>query len=499
MKLAKAGAVAALALACAGGGPGERGPVPLGAPLPSAAIDASLFPENLPARYEPRGAVRFVAPGGDDAAAGTEAAPFRTIRRALAAAVSDGAVVVRAGTYAEGEPGDDDHALRIAADGLIVRAALGERATVRPRGEGVGYGLEIAASRVTWSGISLEGFAANGISLGADGRTIRDIVIADATVTMPAGGDGIAIYPDQRASGAPVVDGLLLERIAVIGADLGITVSSGPVKSVAMRDIVVRNRGTRGGNSGFDAIGFESGDNVLVNGADVSAAEGDGIDLKATRVAVLNAHVHGVHMNGVKLWLGGDIVNALVYDCGADASIVLGPAAPGPPLRYRIVNSLVAFHNRREGGAAAYAMTVGYDTPEVPIELELVNTVFYRNAGGIALSKGTRASVRSCVFFGAANGQVAEFAWDGAASRTIEASAAPAALAQLGAASGNLPFATDPRLADPKAASLAGFRPAPGSPLIDAGAVRAPFPALDLIGAPRVQGGKPDIGPFEVR
>jgi hypothetical protein len=486
----------------AGGAAPAAGPAAHGSPLPTTAVDPSLFPKNDAARRRPAKATFYVAPGGSDAAPGSAAAPFRTIRRAIeaAAGAAPARVVVGAGTYAEGDPANDDHALRIEADGTVVETPQGERAVVRPADPGIGYGLEIAASGVTLAGLSFEGFASNAISIGVDGRTCRDIVIADCRVVMRAGGDGIAVYPDARASGVPVVDGLLLERVSVAGADLGITVGAGPVRSVALRQVEIHNRATPAGNSGADAIGFESGDNVLVDGAEVTGTEGDGIDLKTTRTALVNVYVHDVLRNGIKLWLGGDIVNALVHDCGADASIVLGPAERlGRTLRYRLVASVIAFHNRRQGGAAAYAMTVGYDAPLEPVELEIADTLFYRNAGGIALSKGTRTTVRRSLFFGTAGGRVVDYAWDGAACLSIDEGLGVAALARIGQAAGNLPFGTDPKLADRDASSIDGFRPGPASPLVDAGEAAAPFPAVDLLGTRRVQGAGPDLGPIEAR
>lgn len=502
-----------LAAGCGSGGPGGgaggnggSGPgtaVPGGTavvahpdPLPTAAVDARLFPVNNAARRRVAGRTFFVGPAGDDAAAGTQAAPFRTIRRGIEAALAAGAgnrVVVAGGTYVEGEAGDD-HAFRIDRDGTVVEAAPGERALVRPAGGGVGYGLEIRASRVTWLGVSFEGFAANAIAVGLDGATVRDVVIADLTIDMPAGGDGIAVYPDHRASGMPVVDGLLVERVTVRGADQGITVGAGPARSVALRQVVVRNRGGAGGGSGADAIAVESGDNILVNGAEISGGDADGIDLKATRAAVVNAYIHDLSRNAVKLWSGGDIVGCLIHDCGADASIVLDGAGS-----YRILNTTVAFHNRRAGGAAAYAMTAGYDRPRDAIALEIAGSAFWKNAGPIVLSAGTRAAIRSSLLAPGPGGAVLEYGWDGQASATIDAASGAAALARAGTASGNLAPDADPRFAEPAPASLAGFALGAASPLREAGAAIAPFSAIDLLGAPRVVGTAPDIGPLEAR
>jgi hypothetical protein len=467
---------------------------------------------NAPSRYEPAagGATFHVAPNGDDAGPGTEAAPFRTIRRALAAAGAAGPgqrVRVRTGIYVEGDPGEDEHALRIATDDTAVYAAPGEVVEVRPA-PGVTYGVAIAASRATWSGIAVSGFLSAGIDVH-DGRaieTLEDVVVADTVVTMATAGpggeavnDGIAVYPDQRASGVPVVRGLLLERVLVADASLGVNVGAGPVQDLALQNVVVLGRSAGTGSSGADAIAVEEGDNVLLNGVSVRGAEADGVDTKASRVSILNADVRSGR-NGIKLWRGGEIVNTLVHDTGADAALVFGrgePPAPGAPAdAYRVVNSVVAFHNRPDGGTA-YAMTVGYDVPEWPQTLEIVNTVFYRNSSRWSVSVGTRVTLRSCVFFGSGDGQVVEHGWGGPGTATILETDPTSSLAAFADATGVLPFLVDPRLLDPAADERAEFRPGTASPLIDAGAVVPPMPSVDLDGSPRVVGAAPDIGPFE--
>ena len=124
------------------------------------------------------GATFHVAPDGDDAGPGTEAAPFRTIRHALAVADAAGPgqrVRVHAGTYVEGDPGEDEHALRIATEDTTVYAAPGEVVEVRPA-PGVAYGVAIAASRATWSGIAVSGFPSAGIDVhdgGVDGTAVK--------------------------------------------------------------------------------------------------------------------------------------------------------------------------------------------------------------------------------------------------------------------------------------------------------------------------------------
>jgi hypothetical protein len=358
-------------------------------------------------------------------------------------------------------------------------------------------GLEVHASHVTWAGISFEGFPDAGISIGVHGQTASDIVIADATVTMPHGSDGIAIYHAGTVT-APAVAGLLLERVRVLGADQGVTVSSGFVSDVALVGCEIEGSTA---TASTDAFAVPWGDNILVNGVEIGGMGNNGIDLHATRCAVLGAHVHDVGANGIALYQGGDIVNALVHDCGQDTSVYLDVENPvATTTTCRVVSSVIAFHNRQQGGAPAYAMTVGYDDPAAPIALELTNTVFYGNPGAPVISQGTVATIRGCLFCGAANGNALEYASDASGNTQVIAATDPAsALAQAGIASGNLDFAVDPLFTSPSAASIAEFRPTAASPLIDAGAVPALPPAIDLVGSTRVLGAAMDVGPLEAR
>lgn len=469
-------------------------PVPHPAPLPTAAVDESRFPRSAPDRPAVGTRAFVVATTGSDRAAGTEAEPFRTILRGLEAAREAGgaAVVVRAGTYAEGST-DSERALVIDRDGTSLWAAPGEAVAVQPAGSGVTYGLAIEASHVIVRGLSLSGFASNGIAVGREGAAIQDVVIANVEVAMPAGGDGIAVFVGG-SNERPAIDGLRLERIKVSGADLGVTVSTGPIRNLVITDIAIRGRGGQGENSGADAIAVESGDNVLINGADIALADGDGIDLKATRVAVINVHVHDCGRNAIKLWRGGDIVNALVHDCGADAAIVLDGTNPDAahPAEYRIVASTIAFHNRRNGAAKSYVLTCGYDRPGDTNRLALIACVFHGNTGGMVLSRGTRFAVRACLLGAIEGGLAFEHGWDGAASHVA------GSLDELGRAGesvANLAPATAPGLTDPAATTVNGFRPAGSSALAGRGVRSRGLPTVDLTGAMRPAA--PSIGALE--
>ena len=79
-------------------------PTPVVTPTPTLPATGAPRPGSVPvgqASYPvPSGAI-FAAPDGNDAAAGTAAAPVRTIARAVAVAPAGGTVVLRGGTYRE--------------------------------------------------------------------------------------------------------------------------------------------------------------------------------------------------------------------------------------------------------------------------------------------------------------------------------------------------------------------------------------------------------------
>ncbi len=140
-----------------------------------------------------------------------------------------------------------------------------------------------------------------------------------------------------------------------------------------------------------DAIAFERGTNVLIENSIVEGAGGDGIDLKADRVAVVNSIVRHIGRNGVKLWNGGDLVNTLVFDTGADAQMVTEAGT------YRIVNCTFAFH-LKEGGRS-YAATFAYDE-SASTDVTLTNNVFFAMPGELYFAPCASVHLDHNVFYG---------------------------------------------------------------------------------------------------
>jgi hypothetical protein len=439
-----------------------------------SAIDWSAFPNDLNGRFGRSGRQFVVRPGKPGAVAA-----------AVSSAGKGDTILLQGGTYREGADGDH-RALTIFKDGVVLRAFPGQRARIVPR-PGTKRALEIKSSDVLVHGLDFVGFKDSGIDIGRDDHTLRNIILSDVTVVFNKDGqwhDGISVYPDNRALKKPAVDGLLMRNVTVENASLGISCNNGPCKSWWMENVKVTNAG--GSGSGADAIGVEEGDNIVIVNAETSGATADGIDLKATRVLIINSTVHHVDRNGVKLWHGGDVVNTVIHHTGADSAINFKYGG-----RYRLLHVVMAFHNYRSG--ASYNLTAGYDTKE-HLDVELANSIFYNTSGGMYFSDNMKLRVSNCIFFGMENRKVLR-ARAGGREHDLTFSATAGALDRLGLGRGNL--FVNPQFVG---AERGDFRLRPASPAINRGARAATgYPATDKSGAPRIAGGVPDIGAYEVQ
>jgi hypothetical protein len=404
---------------------------------------------------------------------------------ALATARPGDSIILRGGTYREGSE-EDYRGLLIRHDGVAIRVLPGQRARIVPRSQEVTYGVVIQASNVLLQGLTIEGFSSVGIAMEKEGETLKNIVFRDLHVKMPADdewSDGIVLYHDNRAIGRPASDGLRMHNVTVENASLGISCNAGPCRSWWLENVTVVGRGGHG--SGADAIAVEDGENIVLHRVDVSKSAADGIDLKAKRVLISACRVHDVARNGLKLWYGGDIVNTIVEHTGADAAIVFEHRG-----RYRILNSLMAFHNYP--GPRSYNLTAGYDSRE-QLQVELINSIFYRTSGGMFFQDGTTVKVKHCIFHDMKNGELLRAAARGE-EISLDIAGGAAVFTSSGLGTGVILDA--PRFVAPDRGDYRLMRSSPG---IDRGIRVAKMPAVDITGAPRIRSGTPDIGPFEGR
>ncbi|MDY0061868.1 MAG: right-handed parallel beta-helix repeat-containing protein [Myxococcota bacterium] len=445
-------------------------------------LQRAEFPPDPGRSPTPAGGVLHVQPGGSGP--GTLAQPCGAIAEALRLARTGDTVLVQPGTYLEGLPGESV-ALQLGEPGVTLLGSTAGRVLVQPARPGVRHGLVVEADGVRVIGIDIAGFAGASVIFGST-RGQRDVVLRSMRLEAPSDGqwhDGIVATADNRATGVPVLAGLRVQDVQIGGGvSLGLSCNAGPCRSWRLHDVVLQ--GGSGVGSGADGIAIENGENLLLTAVQVRGFPADGIDLKAKGVVIYDTIVGHVGRNGIKLWYEGDIVNTLIHHTGADAGLVL--AGPG---RLRLLHSVLAYHNWN--GPSSYHMTFGY--PDLPVAVEIRNSLIYRCSGGGYVSGGSTLQVHDSLWSDIANGVALDFAGADGVRQQVRLGDPAGRWEELGLGRGRLTVGTDPRLA-----ATEPFDPLPGSPLIDAGSPAAlAYPPWDARGAPRSRGAGPDIGPRE--
>lgn len=441
--------------------------------LPSVArVDYSAFPAvNVPSPSTAR--TWIVATTGDDQASGAPDRALRTIEAALRRAGNGDVVYVRGGTYAA-------TGLVVTQSDFLLSAYPGESVTIGPAEASSTYGLTIAAPGqhdVTVRGLHLEGFADVGIYAG-NPQTVHRLALEDLVVS----GSDIGFAGNFQPGGV-AVDGLLVRRMTLSDISGGGFLFAGAAgRNVRITGLHVQTAGsgaegavgaptavgaatTRPPGSNARGLAFGAGDNVLIENTIVEGVAGDGIDMKATRVAVVNAVVRRVGGNGIKLSAGGDVINCIVFDTGGEAQLVTEGGS------YRIIDCTFAGDLARRGdlaqGGESYAATFGY--PGSVGDIALINSAFFEQLGALFFSGAMKVQVRCCDFWGFP-GRLVEWG---------ERSWNPAALtgtagAQLGPGNKTL----DPGFVG---AENGDFHPGPGSPLFGAGTAASAGSTFDLV------------------
>lgn len=369
-------------------------------------------------------------------------------------------------------------ALQWDSDGLCLRGDGGP--VILQAAQGQKYGLSFSGDDTALVGLALRGFQV-GVSLeGRSGETQRDITIQSLEVSDLTGDlrEGIVAFGDNREADVPALDGLLLLDVEIDGTDQGVSCNAGPCEHLWVERTRITGR-TGSESSGADTFAVEDGRQVVLVDVVMAGAAADGIDTKADDVVVYGARVEDVERNAIKLWRGGDVINALVDGSGADASLV----GEGDG-RYRYLNVLVAHHDPSGSG---YVGTWAYDSQD-PVELEIVNSVFLDNAVG-GLYAPADATVRMLHSFYVAPSGAKLFDLGGTVYTVGE-------LADFEATGrGEENSVEEPRFVDPAAGD---FRPLETSPLRGSG-LFVPGLRIDLEGNPRPADSAPDVGPLQFR
>lgn len=235
--------------------------------------------------------------------------------------------------------------------------------------------IEGDLENVVVDGITIDGFE-EGIIYG-DPETQENITFQDLTIVGGLVGIGNT-YPEHTDY---FVKSLLVKNVKM-RAITGIGIHCGDeahncAQNVLVQDVEILGSEGNKNDTGYDSLAMVNSDNILVVDSSFSNAPGDGLDFKATRVAVVNSIVENPNRNGIKFWHEGEIINSIVYRTGADAGIVFD--SDTEDAKFRIVNSVLAQHlyDLPEEDRYAYAMTIGYDT-QVSCNIELINNIFDR-------------------------------------------------------------------------------------------------------------------------
>jgi parallel beta-helix repeat protein len=302
-----------------------RGPIALALAL---AVLAGGCDQGKQEHEKHRGAVppalraaRYVSPSGSDSDAGTHAAPWRTIQKALDSLRSGETAVVRSGVYREslvmrraGTP----------AAPITVRAYPGETVVVRPAGAGeMDYPLRITsgAAYFRFRGFVVEGAPLDStvnVYVAAQDRPYpHDIEISDCEIRRSTG-TGLLAEPNSR-------------RVSVL------------------RNVVHDNGD---GSEQHQGIYFQGKDGVIARNVVYGQPNGFGIQVRAGANGVL-------------------VANNTAVDNSLSGIVVENTAA-----RVTVVNNIAAFN----GG---YAID-GYDSGDGPVLPGNVahHNLGYSNAGG---------------------------------------------------------------------------------------------------------------------
>jgi hypothetical protein len=469
-------------------------------------------------------AVYVVAPAGNDAAAGTLAAPWKTLGHAAALATAGDTVEIRAGTYAERVSFTRSGT---AAAPIIFRAYADETPVLDGATLTVGTGWYPLLWLQGVSHVTIQGFELTGLRTTLKNRVPIGILVNGSgagvglldnhihdlgtTYTGKTGGDahGIAIYGDTAAPiTGLVIRGNRLHHL-VLGSSEAL-VLNGNVSGFLVESNLVHDCN----NIGIDAIGHEA---TCPDPAQDIARDGVirlntiyGINSYGNPAYGNNYSAGGIYVDG-----GRDILieRNTSHDCDIGielASEHAGTATSGIRLR----NNLI--YRNRIGGL----FMGGYDTARGSTENCIVehNTFFENDTrqdgnGEIYLQFDVRTTtLRHNIVVANAQNLVIGNPYTRNTGNTVDYNVVSspgtpswqwknvsysgwAAWRTASAQDAHSVFA-DPRLLDP---TNGNFEPRPKSPAIDAGdpAFAPAAGETDHAGHPRVRGARTDIGALE--
>jgi len=460
----------------------------VGVLLALAALAAPGGPEPAAARAS--SATYYVSASGDDAAAGTREAPWRSPGLASKRMSGGDTLVILGGRYSLAVFWDDmiTPPSGTAAAPTRVLGEAGQRPVLAGRDD-----LFVAVDVSGTSYVTLENLEIT----SDDGRLFRGgVEAAGAPVDHLVLRDLYIHHIDEMALNVGDVDHLLVERCRFahcgFGGIGGPSGQSGGNRNVVVRDCYLGYSGHyyRGGPGPGpydrpDGFGIEpSAGPVEISGTTAEHNRGDGLDSKAAATTISDCVVANNSCDGVKMWAGGRLENTLVYGMGDGAGgaspwagIVMSGASGA---HFEIVN--VTVHD--DPSRHAYPVYMQYGETE-PMSVLIRNTVIANGYGEVYLGDAVTVQADHNDF------------WRPGDDVQVHANGRDYTAAELEAGAfgaGNLSAA--PSFVRPAWGTAGDFHLLAGSPLLDAGTANG-APALDLDGGARPVGAAYDIGAYE--
>ncbi|MBF5043026.1 DUF1565 domain-containing protein [Aggregicoccus sp. 17bor-14] len=384
-----------------------------------------------------------VAPTGSDSSAGSAAAPFRTIGKALSVVSPGERITVKAGTYAE----------RISIEDSVKAGT--QSAPIRLQGEGMprivpgnSSSSMVAVRKPYWQ---LDGF-----DVDAQGTNKLGVVFYDATTTgsvlsgskVHNGKAGAAVTTFQYATGVTIENNEIYDYW-IDGQD-----SHGVLVQYSSKDITVRgNKIHNVSGDSVQCIGPEDystlppADGVLIEGNDMSANYENGFDIKTCyNVTIRKNVIHDftqtggcsgvVHMSaanvliedndffnvGKAIAIGGNhygpVPNKVVVRKNRIRDVIKDSTREGNAIRLENSESAEVVNNTiiRVGNAA---VMLGGGTGGATSNLKVYNNILQGaealHVGSMApgLSAGNNLYVSSAKFYVSGSGTLGFSAWTG--------------------------------------------------------------------------------------
>ncbi|XXF78734.1 right-handed parallel beta-helix repeat-containing protein [Myxococcaceae bacterium GXIMD 01537] len=357
--------------------PGGPTPAPTPSPTPSepetpttpapeepAPETPTPEPEVPPAPEFTR--VLWVAPGGNDAAAGTEAAPWRTVAKALAGVRPGEAIFLKSGTYSERLKLEERGGS--ASQWLTLKAAPGATPVLKGGTGSATSLIDVRGAYWRIEGLTVDVAGDRAFAVLWRGAGAHHGVLRGSTLKSGTNGAG--------ANVAESASDILIEGNTIFDFDRSGDDSHGVIVQTTARNVVVRGNDIHhNSGDGVQCIGPEGGatiagtpfDNLLVEGNLLHDNHENGVDIKTcTRVTLRGNRIWGHHVTGTSKG-EGVVVHLSARDVTVEdneffdngRAISIGGVREGPPPTHVIVRRNLVRDGGRVGTDEGMGIRVG--------------------------------------------------------------------------------------------------------------------------------------------